>query len=534
MIAAIDPLAARIGADLTAELLLRYYREPGLFHSEARRRNALPVDGDVVLKLALGRRIEFTDPALNEARTLDALKAGAAMYVRHVFFRPDATPYQILGLAQGASATAIKERFRLLMQLVHPDRQDSGDAWPESFAALANRAYGMLRDENARTAFDRDAEARARVARAVYRTAAAAEASMMPVPLWPAGRLGRGHPLGGVVLPEWLTVGVGGYVRAHPAVVMFGVLIAGAALVVLTSMRDGSEGMLAREVREVLVAAHPAIPSFSRASSDAAVANAGTRTPPLRAASAADERAHRTAGSALSVPEPSGKSNDDSLPKANVPVEQGVMASNVRTSGGSATAMAAVASAAPPVVSLPPVAPTVQAMPSLPVASEAPPSVPSPSTQLVTEASLARAADPAARAEPVAVSPQPVAASLPPASPEIEALFAEFVDNYERGRLDAFAALFDDDADTNLRHGRAAIRNEYDELFRLSSWRRMQLTRINWRRAGDKAYANGEIAVRIGWRDGREVEQKLAVEMELVRRDGRAVIARLSHQPKNP
>jgi hypothetical protein len=86
----------------------------------------------------------------------------------------------------------------------------------------------------------------------------------------------------------------------------------------------------------------------------------------------------------------------------------------------------------------------------------------------------------------------PVAPALPPASPEIEVLFAEFVDSYEHGRLDAFAALFDDDADTNLRHGRAAIRNEYDELFRLSSWRRMQLTRINWRRAGDTAYAKGE------------------------------------------
>jgi ketosteroid isomerase-like protein len=128
----------------------------------------------------------------------------------------------------------------------------------------------------------------------------------------------------------------------------------------------------------------------------------------------------------------------------------------------------------------------------------------------------------------------PVAPALPPASPEIEALFAEFVDFYEHGRLDAFAALFDADADTNLRHGRAAIRNEYDELFRLSSWRRMQLTRIHWRRAGDKAYAKGEIAVRIGWRDGREDEQRVNVEMEIVRRDGRAVIARLSHQPKNP
>jgi hypothetical protein len=125
------------------------------------------------------------------------------------------------------------------------------------------------------------------------------------------------------------------------------------------------------------------------------------------------------------------------------------------------------------------------------------------------------------------------AAVLPPANPEIEALFATFVESYERGRVDAFAALFDDDADTDLRHGRAAIRVEYDELFRLSQWRKMHLTRVNWRRAGDRAFAKGEIIVRIGWRDGREDEQRLALDMELMRRDGRVVIARLSHQPKN-
>jgi uncharacterized protein (TIGR02246 family) len=126
------------------------------------------------------------------------------------------------------------------------------------------------------------------------------------------------------------------------------------------------------------------------------------------------------------------------------------------------------------------------------------------------------------------------APASPPATVEIETLFADFVDAYERGRADAFAALFDADADTNLRHGRAAIRGEYDELFRLSRWRRMQLTLINWRRIGDRAFAKGEIAVRIGWHDGREIEQRVAVDMELVRRDGRAVIARLVHQSKNP
>jgi len=141
-------------------------------------------------------------------------------------------------------------------------------------------------------------------------------------------------------------------------------------------------------------------------------------------------------------------------------------------------------------------------------------------------------ASPPAGSDQVAVASGQAVPMPPPATSEIEALFATFVETYERGRIDAFAALFDNDADANLRHGRAAIRGEYDELFRQSQWRRMQLTRVNWKRVGDRAVAKGEITIRIGWRDGREVEQRIAVDMELVRRDGRVVIARLSQQPK--
>ena len=155
-----------------------------------------------------------------------------------------------------------------------------------------------------------------------------------------------------------------------------------------------------------------------------------------------------------------------------------------------------------------------------------------PPPQLVAKIDAVPVPEPAPRA--VALPSPSVAAPLPPANAEVEALFANFVDAYERGRLDAFAALFDENADTNLRRGRAAIRGEYDELFRLSQSRRMQFTRVSWRPVGDRAVANGEIIVKIRWRDGRDVEQRVNVDMELVRRDGRVVIARLSHQPRNP
>jgi ketosteroid isomerase-like protein len=529
MTSGMDTLAPRTSADLTAELLLRFHREPTRFSGEARRRDAPPVANEVILKLALGRRIEFADPALNEAGTVAVLKEAAALYVRHVFFRPDATPYQILGLAPGAPAPAIKESFRLLMQLVHPDRQDSSDAWPESFAALANRAYGMLRDQDARAAYDHDAAARARVAREVYRKAAAAEASMMPVPVWPAGRLGGRRPLGRSMLPEWLTAGVGGYVRAHPAVAAFVVLTVGAALVIGMSVRAGPEELLMREVREVLAPAAPEVPEMARAVAEPTVPVAGVAAMASGSRSVGVERPGGPAAAVVPPGRASGAPEDPRGPSGNGAVEVAAAPpSSISIAAGSTAGMVAATRREPVVAPSTPVVAEASA-PALPAAAPAltPAAPSSPSAAPATPA----AAPALLLAAPATPSATPASA---PASPEIEALFAEFVEAYERGRLDAFTALFDADADTNLRHGRAAIRNEYDELFRLSNWRRMQLTRINWRRAGDRAYAKGEIAIRIGWRDGREVEERVAVDMELVRRDGRVVIARLSHQPKNP
>ena len=92
-----------------------------------------------------------------------------------MFFRPDATPYQALGLEPGASYQAIRESFRLLMQLVHPDRQGAHRTWPDACAAQANSAYSILRDQDARKTFEDEAEARAALARAINRAAMAAE-----------------------------------------------------------------------------------------------------------------------------------------------------------------------------------------------------------------------------------------------------------------------------------------------------------------------------------------------------------------------
>src|SRR5262245_32012531 len=206
---ALAAMADRPSADRTAELLFWYARSPSRYQAEGRRRDAPRLDAEVILKLALGRPVKFAYASWNEPAKVDALGQAARTYVRHLFFRPDATPYQVLGLEPGATPDAIKECFRLLMQLVHPDRQGEKKRWPDACAAQANWAYSMLRDQVTRRTFEQEAEARAALQRAINRAAMAAEASQMPMVIWPnksardKGRIPR------QLLPEWLTAGVG-------------------------------------------------------------------------------------------------------------------------------------------------------------------------------------------------------------------------------------------------------------------------------------------------------------------------------------
>ncbi len=504
---------ARPSPDRTAELLFWYARKPSRYQTEGRRRDAPRLDPEVILRLALGRPVKFADATWNVPSKVDALQQASKAYVRHMFFRPDPTPYQVLGLDPGAPPEAIKETFRLLMQLVHPDRQGEKRRWPDACAAQANWAYSTLRDQATRRTFEAEAEARAALARAISRAAVAAEASQMPMVVWPK-QSGKGErAFAEQVMPEWLTAGVGGYVRHHPAATAFGVLITVAALIIGASLWEGGDGLLIRVARDA-----PAPPTSTVATPVSA--SDGSVAPTVRS----------------SDPAPSGVVN----PADDGPIVLASTAPGIamgRPSADSATARSPGApngrGSAP---SRSPVS-TASATESAPVPRTAPPvGSGSTTTQVVAKVETAPAPEPPAfsvaiGAPPVAVS---VVAPVPPANAEVEVLFANFVDAYERGRLDAFAALFDEDADTNMRRGRAAIRGEYDELFRLSQWRRMQLTRITWRPVGDRTVAKGEITVKVGWRDGREVEQRVNVDMELVRRDGRVVIARLSHQPKNP
>jgi len=526
-------------AELIAHFLRRRFRVPARNDAQARREARALGNLEVVLRLALGVPVEFTDPALRGPAAAALLERDALSCITRCFFPDDATHYEVLGLAPDASPEAVRENFRLLMQLIHPDRQGAGTLWPENLAARANGAYAVLKVPETRVAYDSE------LATARLREQAARGDAKSPGGSYASGRTTayrrRSEPAD--ALPEWLTLDVGGYLREHPAFSSVVAIVVGSASIIGALAWEGRVATLTRETRASgPETAKPEMPA-SELPAASPLAVTAVPTTSVAAVTAVPDPAQ-------SIPTPvPAKSESFALgvPERAPPVTAPIAAHRGAIALPKPEANPSRIAPVPEPIPAVPVRPTLPAdtapvRPTLPT-DAAPVAETGPVASLSGRGSVAERPEPRAPVVAAAAAPTPPAASAlaepvtataqPPATAEIEAFFAAFVDSYEKGRLDALAALFDDDAEMNLRRGRPAIRGEYDELFRQSSSRRMQLTRINWRRVGDRAHAKGGIVVKIGWRDGREVEQRIAVDMELVRRDGRALIAKLSQQPRN-
>lgn len=70
-------------------------------------------------------------------------------------FNPEDNYYITLGVPQNAGPDDIRDRWKRLMLLYHPDRQKGGNEWVSERAKKVNEAYTELKDNSRRSAFDR-------------------------------------------------------------------------------------------------------------------------------------------------------------------------------------------------------------------------------------------------------------------------------------------------------------------------------------------------------------------------------------------
>lgn len=131
--------------------LLDYHRTPGKYPLLLRRPEILFSSIKAVLQLASGRLPEGAlPPGL-------AVQRAAGFFVRTALLYPAADHYALLGLERSADPWALKERYRQMMRLMHPDFASSaaaGGDWPADAASRINQAYEVLASPAQRRSYD--------------------------------------------------------------------------------------------------------------------------------------------------------------------------------------------------------------------------------------------------------------------------------------------------------------------------------------------------------------------------------------------
>jgi hypothetical protein len=132
--------------------LLDFHRAPGQYPLVRRQPSVLFASVKDVLQIAAGRAPD----ADQGAAPAGAVQKAACFFVRSALLYPDADHYALLGLDAGTEAAAVKDRYRLMMRLMHPDFSEAlGDAnWPADAATRVNQAYDVLSSPARRRAYD--------------------------------------------------------------------------------------------------------------------------------------------------------------------------------------------------------------------------------------------------------------------------------------------------------------------------------------------------------------------------------------------
>lgn len=125
--------------------LLDFERSPGRYRVVLREPRPLFEHTLAVLQLAVGRTVDGLADLAHEPAQTDELKRAARFFVRTVLLRPGVDHYTLLGLAPGCEADELREHYRLMIRLTHPDfAAGSGEAWPADAATRINQANDVL------------------------------------------------------------------------------------------------------------------------------------------------------------------------------------------------------------------------------------------------------------------------------------------------------------------------------------------------------------------------------------------------------
>lgn len=123
--------------------LLDFEQAPGRYATGKNEPEVVFAHRLTVLQLAAGRQpAGVAQLSLHDTQEAD-LRRAARYFVRTVHLRPGADDHTVLGLTADCTEQAVREHYRLMIRMAHPDFAGDGP-WPPDTAARINRARGAL------------------------------------------------------------------------------------------------------------------------------------------------------------------------------------------------------------------------------------------------------------------------------------------------------------------------------------------------------------------------------------------------------
>lgn len=462
--------------------------------------------GIALIRLAAGKAVdEITrSPDQNGLPPID-LQATANRFIAGVMLDAASDHFTTLGVAHNSEPGTIRENFRRLMTLVHPDARPVG--FPSDAASRVNRAYAVLADDTTRAAYA--ASLSTPESMPIVRSAASAT--------WAAGKAGV-RPRPGV--SERLR-GLAQILRARHVLLWMAVLL-------LIPLGLGLTSLLSHEAPTRLVEARPKLNLSVDLGGVSPPPAAVTSDSPTRATVTNAQVAEEPVAAAPSRPTlPAGKAQADRVsptrefqPAPAVAMTSQLSARSVdiaaRTTptqslapvqGYSTTATMANESAAPPA--------KAQALDVTGTGARLPDAHTSTTSAAVSAGSTS--------------SPRPAAAERSDTPPktrtaDAEEILVRFTNAYETGSIGGFGQLF-----SSTMVGRRQMLNDYERVFSATRQRSIKFNQLKHSAAGDRVATSGYATVTTTDQDNRVVTQRVFLEFEIGRERGEPRIERLAN-----
>lgn len=481
--------------------------------------------GQGVIMLALGRMpVGHSDATVDEKVSARRQQA-ARQLIAEWFFANDSSFYAVLGTAPDCTPDVLRENYRRLMGLVHPDTRPVG--FPVDSASRVNLAYGVLADTDRRASYD--------ASLALLPQQKKAESARRVVPIMPTR---PDTPQRGSVLERF---------RAATPRVRFGTGLLAIAALMLVPIGFALYSLASRDTEVEIVQARPqwnTSPELALRTEKSPDANAILAAP--------DPVSPSTSAS------PTNGSRDPALPPL-IPPPKLAFSSRLPDMFSGPNAITVPASSTGrqlpnETAALAPVRPTAQQNPVISAELASPLRGTAPVTGVTasddvsdrtngatlkstgsTGALTSATTDRTARAGSPAVAPSPanIVVASPPADARVSHADADDIllklsSAYESGSIVAFGRVL---APNMV--GRRQVLSEYERVFQQTRQRSIRFTQLKHRINGDRLSTSGYAVVSTIDNDNRVSNQRIFLEIDIARESESPKIERLYNYPMN-